>query len=215
MSEILILTKNILVDQKFQEKIQKLGHEVYCSTSLMEKNKISDYLLSMFSIIIFSDTVSNLEVKSILEEKNFSNRTFLRIESNHASEENKEELSELGITDFISNSVGSDELREQLSKYRESTNHISLSFSEILKMLSNKEQAVICVLKEATLPVVSRESLCKTIWNEPLNDSRKTHLSTLTRNISLKIESLTNISSPIKTVWGKGYCLCEQIRNIE
>ncbi|MGH1848756.1 helix-turn-helix domain-containing protein [Enterococcus gilvus] len=216
MSQILLLTNNILSEQKFQEMIQNLGHEVYCSSSLIKNRKISNSVLSNFSIIIFSDTVSNIELETILKDNHFDKQVIIRRGLYCPSKEQKKGFLTLGVTDFISNTVSADELRECLSNRLISSNkYLNSDHSDLLDTLSTKESEVMVALKESNSSIVSRETLCRILWNEPLNNSRKAHLSTLIRNITVKLQKTTMISKPIKTVWGKGYCLCEELKNAQ
>ena len=62
-------------------------------------------------------------------------------------------------------------------------------------------------LHEARSTIVSRDELCKYIWNDEPTRSNLAQLSVLTKSLRQKLMSKGFSSDIIQTVWGKGYYL--------
>lgn len=62
MTRVLIITKNLLAEQSLQSILQRSNDEVYCSSDLMLDAQLSPQIIKYFSLVIFSDTISTLEV---------------------------------------------------------------------------------------------------------------------------------------------------------
>ena len=61
MISILLLTKNILVEQELQAKLQRLNYEVFCCSNmfyLMTQQVKKLPMLTYFDYIILSETIS-------------------------------------------------------------------------------------------------------------------------------------------------------------
>jgi hypothetical protein len=71
MSQILLLTKNPLNEQTFEEKIYQLGHEVFSSVVLIDAclvRESNNDFLKMFTHVILSETIANEEVKKLIQK---------------------------------------------------------------------------------------------------------------------------------------------------
>lgn len=67
MSQILLLTKNLLNEQAFEEKIHRLGHEVFSSVMQIEAcllRESDNSFKKMFTHVLLSETITNAEVKN-------------------------------------------------------------------------------------------------------------------------------------------------------
>lgn len=77
MYPILILTKNLVLEQELQQRLQYLNYEVFCSVKLYARLSVSDYhegtqreeldqLLKNYQAVILSETISDNEIQEIL-----------------------------------------------------------------------------------------------------------------------------------------------------
>lgn len=69
MISVLLLTKNILVEQKLQEKLQRLNYEVFCCSNmfyLMTQQTRKLPMINYFDYIILSETITENEMRQIL-----------------------------------------------------------------------------------------------------------------------------------------------------
>ncbi len=115
MNQILILTRNVLIEQEIQQKLQALNYEVYCSAkhfdSYSQQTQMMD-LFSFFQYVILSETICESEVKSlVLSLKEYSLSIIRKVETN-LTEMDKEYLETEQIHAIISNDDSIDELRE-------------------------------------------------------------------------------------------------------
>lgn len=117
MNQVLILTKNILVEQEIQRKLQNLNYEVYCSAKFFEHctQQLQDLeFLKFFQFVILSETICESEVtKMISLLKNESIHLIRKVEAN-VTEKDHTYLEEELLQAIISNEDSIDELRECL-----------------------------------------------------------------------------------------------------
>lgn len=69
MRPILLLTKNLLIEQPMQEQLQYLNYEVFCSVELIKQLKSSPHhqkMVQSYQAIIFSETLSDEEIRNLL-----------------------------------------------------------------------------------------------------------------------------------------------------
>ncbi|MBO0410034.1 winged helix-turn-helix transcriptional regulator [Enterococcus hulanensis] len=221
MEHVLILTRNILSDGELQEKLQFLNYEVFCSSSLFDyliyQQKYPD-LMGHFQFIIFSETVSNAEIKLLLPL--FRNKTKLLFRKTDDTSES-EELKKLeGVTSI---NLKTDSLREKLmdTKYLHANQAnfrktgIDSSFDRKIKIpeqldqlnLSRLEKKVFNELYNSNGEVITREELCNSLWGTGVTNSHLSHLSSVVKKLRKKIEKIDLTEEAIRTVWGEGYQL--------
>ena len=70
--------------------------------------------------------------------------------------------------------------------------------------LSSLELQVLEKLRSHPGEIVSRDELCMSLWGN-VSQSRLAQLSSLVKNIKLKLETLEVDQEVIQTIWGKGY----------
>lgn len=166
-----------------------------------------------FDGIIFSETVSNIEMKNVLHNlkqlelpiirKLISNDTLIK-------EENKRECMMDKYFEFHIESSLID-LRELLSglpfqeKKSVSTERDKLRFSDL--RLSSKEKKVLLMLHYSDEKILSRKELVNSIWEVEENESTLSQLSSIIKRIRRKILESGVSSSAITTLWGRGYLL--------
>ncbi|MDT2596651.1 helix-turn-helix domain-containing protein [Enterococcus dongliensis] len=223
MIRILILTKNILAEEIITNKLQYLNYEVFCSTSILNEiqmdGRISD-MVDYFPIIIIGETISSYEMEWMLPKLRNRGQSILREVDHSLSGNEQTMLKEQGLCGAIQNSDSVESLREQLAEVaaqyqgRKFTPVISEKNSEIVENqglsaltlinLSSLELQVLEKLRSQCGEIVSRDELCLLLWGN-VSQSRLAQLSSLIKNIKLKLEILEVDQEAIQTIWGKGY----------
>lgn len=222
MQPILILTKNLLVEQRLQEQLQQLNYEVLCSVQVLKRLRKDNQALKHFQVIIFSETVTNQEITNVLTCALNENKIFFRKFSVAPSTEEQEQLRALGLTEWLAENTSVDHLRERLAETMdhlqkaEQEKVISLNQSSavtqkllehFLNTLTKKEKKAFQCLQEANGEIVSREYLCQHMWGEALCHSRMSQMSVLVKNIKYKLKEAGFNDQILRTIWGSGYCL--------
>lgn len=233
MRPILILTKNLVIEQTLQQQLQYLNYEVFCSVELFDRlrtgasqdetpNGVLEQFLASYQAIILSETLSDGEVQTLLPILRSKDRILLRKLGGEPSAKEEEQMKDVGITDWLIADHSIDYVREQLSEklaayQTESMNIVffypnqqDLGDVEKLKAsLSTREKSALSCLLEARGEVVSREALCARIWNDRPNNSRLSQTSVLIKRIKMKLELAGYDPEKLKTVWGSGYLLAK------
>ena len=222
MQPILILTKNLLLEQPLQEQLQLLNYEVLCSVHLLQQVKEEPQAIAKFQVVIFSETVTNREVTTIVSHLTPNSFIFFRKFGKAPTSEEQEQLRALGITEWLTEGTSVDLLREHLSEKIEqlqqtgekegrslqlNTELTNQIFENFLKTLTKKENQAFLYLRAAEGGIISREELCDYLWSEPLSHSRMSQLSVLVKNIKQKLQDFGFSEDLLRTIWGKGYCL--------
>lgn len=221
MQPILILTKNLLVDQTLQNNLQQLGYEVFCTSELLKRVQYSSNgldFLHLYPLIILSGTLSNQEIQEIIPRLNNGNSVIFRKLIQSPSLEEKEQLKQLGVDDWFNETSSLDSIREMLSlhftqKKDEQNNQISLYYLEdreqrlhsFEEKLSRKERQVYRCLMESETNVVSRIQLCQYIWGDSPTNSHLSQLSFLIQKVKTKLQTSGIEDIQVETLWGQGY----------
>lgn len=150
MSKILILTKNLLSDQKLQTDLQRSNEQVFCSTDLMYDVPACIQVVRHFSIVIFSDTISTLEFSKYYSTFKENGLFILR----NGSKENVEETEYSYLVDivdgWINNKTSSVDVLEMISSLEElsditvlpnlEVDDLKLKIDHFILKLSSKEK---------------------------------------------------------------------------
>lgn len=223
MSQILLLTKNILNEGSFEKKIHQLGHEVFTSSVLipecLQENGHSEFI-NMFHHVILSETIDSTEVKLLAKNlKNFS-VVVHRKSDEHLSEAELLEWKEQGIKDWIECSPTIEVLREKLSQEKVMREGKLVLLTKIKEkrpisslMLSGGELKLFIILFQQRESLLSRDELCIRMWNKRKNNSAMSQLSVMVKNLRSKLASQDLEGPIIETFWGKGYRLHESVYN--
>jgi len=224
MVRVLVLTKNILAEEIITNKLQHLNYEVFCSTSILDEiqmdGRIPD-LVNHFPIIIIGETISSYEMELMLPRLKRHSKSILREVDHYLSEDERAALNELGLTGIVQNSDSVELLREQLAEV--ATQYHGRSFEPVaseecspaveedkglsamtLINLSSLELQVLEKLRSQPGEIISRDELCMSLWGN-VSQSRLAQLSSLVKNIKLKLEIIEVDQEVIQTIWGKGY----------
>lgn len=217
MSRILILTKNILFDQQFQNELQSLNCEVLCSNELLrelvdDSNLVDvDILSKNYNVVILSETISDKE--SFILLKKFSSYSVYTIRKDEyvPTKEKLEEWKVLGLRGWIHTKTTKSEIRELLNTFKleEIIEHrFEKQLAEKrypIPKLSSLELKLIETLYQVPDHKLSREELCQIIWGNGMTKSNLSNLSCLIRKIKIKFLSSGFEQNCITTLWGEGY----------
>lgn len=215
MKKVIILTRNIIIEQDFQNELQRLDYEVFVLKEFFAEDKPQYFeeILSLFDIVIFSETLTNQEFTDILpivleKELHYLRRTdepVPNIDDNHclSIECTLTELREFlllgdkrqGQSETISKGL----VRQSEQKKQD----LVLFYSS----LNNIEKKIISALAEGAGKIISRDELCNKVWNHEVSKSRLVQMSTAVGNIRKKIAHAHIDIVRIITYWGNGYRL--------
>ncbi|MGM0216418.1 winged helix-turn-helix domain-containing protein [Enterococcus sp. AZ109] len=225
MEPILILTKNLLVERRLQEQLQYLNYEVFCSTimfhKLLKKGNHS-LLVRDYRAIIFSETISNDEVCRLLNNLKGEEKIIFRKFPELPEEQEEEELTQLGISQWIWEEQSLNVLREKLAPSAPvSAEKVAVLFNKIKdapkrltdfkKILTGKEYSIFECLSVNKGEVVSRQDLVDYIWAEPARQARLSQISIGVKTLNQKLLQIGFQDKSIETIWGKGYRLSPEL----
>lgn len=213
MCNIMIITRNILVEQQLQQRLQHLGHEVFC-TGIETCHAKLKLLIEFFDSIILSETLSNEESQLIIEQVESAEKSIevLRKVEMLPSKEQSAEFAEYGINSFLSIDASLEELRE---KYAKKQKHWVRDAKAVLNLvtkrsylgvhLAKNEKKLMKILLENAGSCVERNVICEKIWGNQATNSSMSQLSALIKKIQLKFEEAGLEHKLILTYWGRGY----------
>lgn len=215
----LILTKNVLAEDKLQRLFQKMDFEVMV-TNRTDPNKSSvlknKAIVKYFDLIVFSVTVDDFEIKELIKQANLKSKTIFSVydgpEKNNPrtsiashtvwSIHDSAGLSTLQRTINLSGvKVQTTELREEEIELVDEEKLINFVHS-----LSHLESKVIWVLAKNHGNSVSKKQLIEAIWGE-VTQSKLAQTSTLVGKLKIKLDKHLINSVELVTSWGKGYSL--------
>ena len=218
MTQILLLTKNPLNENKIEKQLRQLGHEVFSSrillNSFLQINDKSNYeILSLFDAIIISETIDNSELVILLKVLKKYNLPILRKTNETMDKIKNKEWRDKGISNFINRNPEIEVLREKLKV--ESSKKINNGKKNNLKILNlglSHDEIKLFSILYVSKRVVSRDELCIKMWGEKTN-SRLSQLSALINKLKLKMSKLHIEGVVIETIWGRGYKLGSSLYN--
>ncbi|MHC5249306.1 winged helix-turn-helix domain-containing protein [Enterococcus sp. LJL90] len=225
MKQILFLTQNLYTDNDWQDKFQKLGYEVFCSSRILDDflSKKNFSLFNYFQYLVFSESISNINVQKIMKNLEGKNIVLFRIDNEITSSTDSSEEEYQEDVYFLNSRMSISEIRElfsktqinehflnsnQISKFAAEADYISprligLFFSS----LSKKEQEFIRILFDNKVTFVQRKDLCKELWVQGASNSTLTQLSQIMGRVKVKLKQFDLSDSLIETHWTKGYAL--------
>lgn len=221
MKPVLILTKNILNEGEFQQRIQQLNQEVFCSSKLLQilsHSKDPAKYLDLFSVIVISETIGEIEFTQLLLIMKDLNNPVIRLVSSHSEEDQKKseepreyrnltkECSLECLRDLLQTFLQSFEQEEDLRNgLLSSSGKVKLLEGESLRFTRN-ERRFIEVLQKEPEKIHSRKEVCYALW-EKEDNSTKSQLSCMTTRLNKKFKSIGLSEEMIETYWKKGYKL--------
>ncbi|MBO1306466.1 helix-turn-helix domain-containing protein [Enterococcus sp. 669A] len=232
---ILLLTKNVLAETSLPDKLQRLNYEVFCSSRILTKLKTEEPLgnfLDLFHYTIISETVSDVELKQVLPRLKQSSTVIIRKCDHKDESPERDSWYEQGVRYWVSNDSSFEELREIMID-----SVLEMNDAEILEANQEwKEQRLTLLIQEAengkkrsmsTIPLkpveraildrlyqskgelVSREEMCKHLWNGESNNSTMVSLSSSINGMRRKFQQEGLPADTVQTVWRKGYRLAD------
>lgn len=200
--ELLLLTENILVEEKLQSAFQQLGHEIFVSKSLLNDMEKANEL--KFDGCIISNTVSK-GYSEIIINKFFQRGIrvgFKSEETEHSLTTKETRLKEEPIIFREGDSL--EVLNGKVECLCETLQHKIFYETKNNLKLSRNEEKVFTLLSSNMKTIFSRHEVCELIWREGNLSSNLSQLSSIVKRINRKISN-TNNNLVIKTVWGKVY----------
>lgn len=219
MSRVLMLTRCQYAEENIEKMIRRLGHEVFCTTSILDMIKYGKPLsefLELFHFILLSETISHQECQEMIEKLDKEQFTIIQLSGDVIEKKEQEEKRKEGIDYCLSTSASLETIREMLSKQPASRRAVFTfngtgyhSSEELLELLTltKMETRVFQELMASEGKAISRDNLCRKVWKIEPNQSTQSQLSTLIKKIKAKMEESGINSGCIKTQWGLGYML--------
>lgn len=214
--KILLLTKNVLAEIDFQTKLQELDIEVYCSQQILSDilKKENSPRIQMFAVVILSETLSNQEVEEICPILKGMDKFVLRKSDQYFDEQETSRLNACNLDGWVRNNASKDVLREELhcfeipvpeveSNVIEKKEKVSLPFWR----LTPSERSVLIILMSLKGKSISRKKLATELWGSYEANSFMTRLSTIIKNLRLKLNISDDEQEVIITKWREGYQL--------
>lgn len=217
MCRILYLTRCVYAEQEIESRIRKLGHEVFCSLSLLTeiKNKeVPQNFLSGFEVVLLSETVTKKDSDDILPE--ISQQVPLIIQ---LSETEQEASQNSLIQIYLSPETSLETMREVLSvEKRDRPRKVSKLVNPSLRQWNSElifkeitftrvEQLILKELLQAEGEPLSQGELAQLVWGKELNHSIQSQLSATIGRLRRRIKEHGFDNTCVQTVWGKGYAV--------
>nr|WP_242703856.1 helix-turn-helix domain-containing protein [Enterococcus sp. 669A] len=208
--------------------MQRLNYEVFSSVAMLKQMKNNPnwlQIIQSYQAIIFSETLTNEEIRELLIFVDFEDNLLVRKFNREPLTQEKEVMYQLGIATWVCDTCSLDFLREQFAvnlascQKNENQNIVFLyqkdesprTLTEFKGRLTKKERKTFECLLGSEDGIISRESMCQYIWEEPPNNSRLTQLSVLVKRLKAKLHEAGFQDEMIDTVWGYGYRLSPKL----
>lgn len=215
MKKVIILTRNIIIEQEFQNELQRLDYEVFVLKEFFDRAKphYFENLLSFFDIVIFSETLTNQEFADLLPIVLEKDLHYLRRTDEPVATIDDSHCLPIvcTLTDLREFLLLSDKHEGQSERISRGSVHQSELKKQDLVLfyssLNNIEKKIISALAEGSGKIISRNELCNKVWNNEVSKSRLVQMSTAVGNIRKKIAHAHIDNVRIITYWGNGYRL--------
>lgn len=214
--KVLILTKNITAEQKLQERLQYLGHEVFCT-----QQSVADFtnplytkvLFNIFESVVISETISqreSVETIRFFNQKKYDITILRKVEQLHEELE-AEEVESLHTEAPIEELREKFQERQRVGQDFEQAEKLFFSNVEFERLnFSKNERKVIEALYESPGKCVARNTLCEYLWRAGATNSNLSQMSVLINKIKEKCKRADISENAIKTIWGQGYTIDRQ-----
>lgn len=221
MCNIMIITRNILVEQTLQQRLQHLGHEVFC-TGIETCHAKLQLLIEFFDSIILSETLSNEESQLIIQQVESGEQPVevLRKVETLPSKEQSAEFAELGVKGYLSIDASLEELREKYAKKQKNwvkdakaVLNLVTKRSYLNVHLAKNEKKLMKILLENAGNCLDRNTICEKIWDNQPTNSSMSQLSALIKKIQIKFEAAGLEHKLVLTYWGRGYQINPQVES--
>ncbi|MEO1770726.1 winged helix-turn-helix domain-containing protein [Candidatus Enterococcus ferrettii] len=220
MNKILILTKNILAEQKFQMQLQLLNYEVFCSSDIYQSSG-NHNIFSYFPTILLSETITDAEVAEVSALINTDNNLIIPLTDEAYSEDDQVTLRSTVVGGWLNKSLSNTMVREKLVLLQKnffintqySNRPVRLveeeSYQHILSSVrfSKNERKVFSLLLQGEGRILSRTEICQFLWRDGETSSNRSQLSCIAAKIKSKLKHAGYDGETIITKWGQGYSL--------
>lgn len=200
--EIVLLTENILVEEKLQLDLQDLGHEVFVSKSFIER--LEESYAFNFDVYIISNTIPKKQKEKIVNKLKKKKSSFIFKLSNKKKEVDVETIDNMKKETIIYEYDTLETLNEKIEVFDTLDEIVSSEKMHILG-LSKNEKKIFIFLLENFDTTISRKALCELMWNGMMTDSNLSQLSSLIKRINRKLDKDGRNNLTIKTSWKNGY----------
>lgn len=144
MRRILVLTKNILVEQTFQQQLQYLNYEVFCTNCFEETVEHELTFFNYFDAIVLSETLSQNDCLRLLGSLSSLEKPIYRRSQSMCNKREAEIWQERGIIRWLG-------LKDSLEEIREKIDTVDQSFAEVTAELLDDQVKRFALQKRATL----------------------------------------------------------------
>lgn len=227
MYQALLLTKNILANQRLQQKLQGLNDEVWCTNWLLDQIQrfgVPVFVSQQFQLVILGKTICDEEAHALLQSLREYPLILLREVEQEPLDEEREKWTECGLHGYLSEGDTQEVIREKIALAnlkRTQANEVNerivpfphsetkSEFDSSRIRLTGKEQMVMTLLVRAQGEIMTRKELCERIWHDGNTASNMSQLSCMINRIKRKFENQGVDGRIIVTHWGRGYQLSE------
>lgn len=221
MNQVVILTKNCLLNHQLRDKLETLGYEVFCSAELLKQivNRNDVSFLKLVHLIFFSESVSDDLLEVALEAPEINSKMIFRIDSEEPDEESVSYWKKRGIDMWLQPDTSLKDLREMMgmsfednSTFQRTTPQGRLPTLEMVEdLLSIRELKLFQKLWQQQGQFINRRDLAETLWQTGSTESHLAQLSQLVSRIRIKIQRVGFAPTCIETHWKKGYRISDEL----
>lgn len=215
--KILWITKNRDFKHTTNNIFLRLGCDIfYSETAYADFNSIEkiEALSRVFTLVLFDESMSHTEIMVCMANINEKFDLIFRKTVLPLSEIEEKEWKSKGIDFLLNNDVEMDEIREFLSEFNKKKKQRKEQNGNLYDIHSfkftNRELRIYKYLLESKHYVVSKNELCKVVFNDEITASNLSALSFCINNMRRKMEKHGFKSDIIKTMRKKGYQLNPQ-----
>jgi Response regulators consisting of a CheY-like receiver domain and a winged-helix DNA-binding domain len=217
MKRVLLLTREVENEQKFEKELYQLGCDVFTSSVLLETyshTTIRGDFLFLFDYILLSETLATEDVMQLLTHLiRYPVPIFQRVQKKW-SEAEWETWKGRGMSGCLPLDASQEQLKETLACERqlfpyspEEKESYKRKRSLSSLQLSERERAFIRFLYDAPETYRSRDELCLKLFGKAKSASTLSQLSRLVTKLKKKLAQEKITGPIIETRWGKGYRL--------
>lgn len=217
MTKVLLLSKNHTVESKLQTILERINAEFYCSSSLFYQAKEYPHVIQFFSLVIICDTISNVELAQYIQRIKDCGAPVFRMGSKRKIAETEFAWLDSEIDYWIESGDSDSEIIDKIARASFSaTSNVQMkqeetfsdqSYSNFINRLSKRELQLLMCLYEANGKTVSREILCKKMWETEVSHARFSNLSAIAKRLKLKMLAAGIDTEGLGSSWGQGYFL--------
>lgn len=217
MCQIVILTRNIEEDKPLREKLEDLGHEVFCSRSMVTQFLDGNPLVaSDFPIVLLSATLTNELVGQLLAKQQLAAKVVIRCDWSEPEDDLLAQWTSLGLTATMTMDMPLSMLRDLFASHvskQKGTGLLAVSESkvttsslkQVIETFSRAETSLFTMLYQEKGNFLTRQEVAYRIWGGAPTNSNLAQLSQLVNRIRTKLKIKGLPEQLIETHWKRGY----------